>query len=181
MPHHGARPACHPSSTLWVSAALAMVTHVRGRHPPAPSRCAFLFNHDAPPIVPHVGSSSKRVDRARQPGAMDRPRAPLGTHPFQAPCRVGQLLRLDHHTHRMPRAEIIIQYCAAILRIDPQRVCALSVSVAASRPLHSLFPVCSSRALTPWPPAPSTVLARSTTTRAETRQDGGHDAARRCH
>ena len=64
---------------------------------------------------------------------------------------MGQLLRLDHHRHCMPRAEIISQHCTAVLRIGFQRVCALSVSVAASRPLRLLFPVCYSRALTHTP------------------------------
>ena len=69
--------------------------------------------------------------------------------PFKHRAEWGTVLCLDHHTHRMPRAEIISQYCPGVLRIDPQRVCALSVSVAASRPLRLLFPVCYSRALTP--------------------------------
>ena len=49
----------------------------------------------------------------------------------------------------MPREEIISQHCADVLRIGLQRVCALSVSVAASFPLRLLFPVCYSRALMP--------------------------------
>ena len=108
-----------------------------------------MFNHDTPAVMASTSRYVIIIHRSRSPGAMDRPRAHLGTLPCHAPCRVGQLLRLDHHTHCMPRAEIISQHCAAVLRIGLLRVCALSVSVAASFPLRLLFPVCYSRALMP--------------------------------
>ena len=147
--HRDARLVHLPYPSLWISAALAIVTRARARHPSCSEQVRIFVQPrytSGYGIHKSIGHRRSSISLARCDGSAScSPWYPS----LSCTAPSGQLLRLNHHTHCMPRAEIMSQHCAAVLRIGLQRLCALSVSVAASRPLRLLFPVCYSRALTP--------------------------------
>ena len=148
--HRDARPVRFPYPSLWISAALAIVTRVRARHPSCREQVRVFVQ---PQYTAGYGIN-KSAGHRRSSIALARCDGPALCSPWyprlfmhRAEWGSSCASTTTHIACRARRSSS--QHCAAVLRISLQRVCVLSVSVAASRPLRLLFPVCYSRALTP--------------------------------